>query len=302
MYIYNMKLTIVIPTRGDKNMQNSIKCLQKQTFKDFEAIFVVDRLIINDEKRVKDRRIHYITNINSDFISKQNASYNRNFGIKQAKGEYILLMDDDEWFEESYLENYLVLRDEYRKKLAKDFVLVPTLMYRKTGHIQSQWFSHFNYLLSRPIPQVLWNKSRDYIQMYSWNSLLAPAYIFKEYPFDEEMDFVYEDLDFSYSIHRAWYPIIVLRDLKIYHMERDKTALEHLWIGNEHSAYKKFKHKMMFIKKNASTVDLIVFYIFGFLWHPMWLTLYLLKYPFKTHTFVIIKSIRKGVFYKHSIK
>lgn len=47
-------------------------------------------------------------------------------------------MDDDERFEDDYLEISLALRNDYREKLGKDFVLTPTLMYRKTGHIQSQ--------------------------------------------------------------------------------------------------------------------------------------------------------------------
>lgn len=40
-----MKLSIVIPTRGDQNMQNITECLQRQTFKDFEVIFVIDKLL-----------------------------------------------------------------------------------------------------------------------------------------------------------------------------------------------------------------------------------------------------------------
>jgi hypothetical protein len=33
--------------------------------------------------------------------------------------------------------------------------------------------------------------------MFSGNSLLAPAHIFKDHPFDERLDFVAEDLDFT---------------------------------------------------------------------------------------------------------
>ena len=47
-------------------------------------------------------------------------------------------MDDDERFEDDYLERSLALWDHYHDKLKKDFVLTPTLMYRKTGHIQNQ--------------------------------------------------------------------------------------------------------------------------------------------------------------------
>lgn len=40
-----MKLSVVIPTRGDQNMKNITQCLANQTFKDFEVIFVVDKKI-----------------------------------------------------------------------------------------------------------------------------------------------------------------------------------------------------------------------------------------------------------------
>lgn len=278
-------------------MQNSVECLQRQTFKDFEVIFVVDRIVTRDEERGTRWNIRYITHINSDFRPQKNASYNRNFGIKEAKGEYILLMDDDEWFEDDYLENSLALRDEYHEKLGKDFVLTPTLMYRKTGHIQSQWFSHFNYRLSRPIPQVLWHKSRDYIQMYSWNSLLAPAQIFKENLFDEHLDFVYEDLDFTYNIHRVGYPIIVLRDLKIYHMERDKTILEQARVGNEYSAYRKAKHRILFVKKYGTFAQKIQFYLFWFRGQPGWLIIKVLRFAPWREKWKLTRAIVRGTFY-----
>ena len=79
--------------------------------------------------------------------------------------------------------------------------------------------------------------------------------------FDEKIDFVYEDLDFTYRIHKAHIPIIVLRDLKIYHMERDKTLLEMARVGHELQAYKKAKHRIVFIKKHANLVQKLQFYL-----------------------------------------
>jgi hypothetical protein len=46
-------------------------------------------------------------------------------------------MDDDERFEDDYLEKNIEFREKYRKIIKKDFVLTPTLMYRKTGHVQN---------------------------------------------------------------------------------------------------------------------------------------------------------------------
>ena len=64
-------------------------------------------------------------------------------------------MDDDERFPEDYLERSMNLRFKYREELGRDLVLTATLMYRKTGEIQNQGFSRFNYRLSRPIIQKL---------------------------------------------------------------------------------------------------------------------------------------------------
>lgn len=82
-----------------------------------------------------------MTNLNSSFRTQRdekepmiggNASTLRNYGIHAAQGEFILLMDDDEWFEDDYLAQNVSLWEKYRNIIKKDFVLTPTLMYRKT--------------------------------------------------------------------------------------------------------------------------------------------------------------------------
>ena len=286
-------------------MKNIIACLQSQTFKDFEVIFVVDRHLTAPGEFIPHGNIHYITNLNSSFRTQRdaqepmigwNASTLRNYWITTAKGEFILLMDDDEWFEDDYIEKNIYFWAKYKHILKQDFVLTPTLMYRKTGRVQNRGFKYFDFRLSRPIPLKL-TKERDYVQMYSWNSLFAPAHIFKETLFDEELDFVYEDLDFSYRIHRAWYPIIVLRDLQICHMERNKSKLEEARVGNEHAAYRKAKHRMLFVKKYGNILQKIQFYLLGFRGQPLRLMLKVLLYAQGKQKWNLIKAIWKWTFY-----
>lgn len=288
-----MRLSVVIPTRGDQNMHNIISCFESQTFKDFEVIFVVDKHLITNYTNTPN--IRYITNLNSNLKpNTNNASYLRNFGIEASEGEFIQLMDDDERFPENYLEQSLELRFTYREELGRDFVLTPTLMYRKTGQIQNQGFASFNFRFSRPIPQNLWNKQRDYIQMYSGNSLLAPARIFQKIKFDEKIDFVYEDLDFTYRIHKAHIPLIVLRELKIYHMERDKTLLEMARVGHELQAYKKAKHRIVFVKKYANRIQKLQFYLLGFRGQPLRLIGKVLRHGKGKEKWKIIRAIGRG--------
>jgi cellulose synthase/poly-beta-1,6-N-acetylglucosamine synthase-like glycosyltransferase len=66
-----MKLSVIIPTRGDQNMRNSIEYLQNQTFKDFEVIFIVDRHLIEVGTFTSHGNIQYITNLNSSFRSQR---------------------------------------------------------------------------------------------------------------------------------------------------------------------------------------------------------------------------------------
>lgn len=119
-------------------MHNIIQCLQRQTFRDFEVFFIIDKKIENYELRIanyeflRQSNVRCITHANTNFHPHNNASYNRNFGIKMAQGEYLLLMDDDEQFDDDYLERNIQLREKYRQIIKKDFVLTPTLMYRKT--------------------------------------------------------------------------------------------------------------------------------------------------------------------------
>lgn|GEM_PF-1275454 len=75
-----MKLSVVIPTRGDQNMRNIIECLHNQTFKDFEVIFVVDKHLTNNESRITNyefKNIHYISEA-THAIPHNNASALRN--------------------------------------------------------------------------------------------------------------------------------------------------------------------------------------------------------------------------------
>lgn len=72
-----MKLSVVIPTRGDQNMKNIIECLHRQTFKDFEVIFVVDKHLDPETVFHDTGNIHYVSE-KTNAIPHNNASALRN--------------------------------------------------------------------------------------------------------------------------------------------------------------------------------------------------------------------------------
>jgi glycosyltransferase involved in cell wall biosynthesis len=136
-----MKLSVVFGTRGNQqaipHLERIFHCLEAQTFQDFKILVVVDRKFegeeeyrgflnsslrspafhsaLNDEKHSK--KIRFFTNLNSDFVPQGSggASYVRNFGLQQVDTELVQLFDDDNGFEETYLEKAVQKYDEKKK-------------------------------------------------------------------------------------------------------------------------------------------------------------------------------------------
>lgn len=326
------KLTVVFPTRPNiQNIKWLLWSLDKQTFQDFKVIVLIDSLLNQKEfdelkkqalqwlEKITDK-INFISNINSDFVPQKWVSYVRNYGIKLADTEFLNLFDDDEILKTNYLEKSFEIYDvilsemkwneEYKKKDSSlcsewqkwskwEFVLVPKLMFRQTWQIQNEWFDYYNFWTSRPHSfHFKWEKFAQ-IQMFSGNSLFGPTKIFQEILFDERFDFVYEDLEFTYRIYRAWYPIFISSELEIYHMERDKTLLENARIGSEFQCYRKARHRMRFIKKNATKLQKFQFYLLWFWAQPLRLIWKILVFApvknWKTLIWALIRGTVDGI-------
>jgi GT2 family glycosyltransferase len=175
------------------------------------------------------------------------------------------------------------------------FVLVPKLMFRQTGKIQNEWFDYYNFWTSRPhLFHFHAGEKIAQIQMFSWNSLFWPTKIFQEVLFDERFDFVYEDLEFTYRIHKAGYPIFISSELEIFHMERDKTLLEDARIGSEFQCHRKARHRMRFVRKNATWRQKIQFYCLWFRAQPLRLISKIIRFAPKKDRRILIWAIVRG--------
>ena len=88
-----MKYSIIIPAHNSEQyIQKALQSVREQTFKDYELIVICDSCTDNTEKIVKDYGA--ITKA----VNYQNIGMTRNEGLDMATGEYILFLDDDDWF------------------------------------------------------------------------------------------------------------------------------------------------------------------------------------------------------------
>ena len=102
------KATVVITTynRAATLRDRSVASVRKQTYQDWECI-VVDDGSSDDTEAVmqslikEDPRIRYFKKENDGMSAE------RNFGVRQSRGEYIAFLDDDDEFLPNYLERLM---------------------------------------------------------------------------------------------------------------------------------------------------------------------------------------------------
>lgn len=138
-----MLVSLIMPTlnRFD-DIYIFMDSLLEQTYKDFELI-IVDQ---NDNDKVKEIVDKYVDRLEIKYIKsdKKGLSYNRNIGIKAAKGDVLAFPDDDCAYKQDTIEkaiNFFKKNQEYKIYSCKtmDFNEVDTFkrMYNGTCDINS---------------------------------------------------------------------------------------------------------------------------------------------------------------------
>ncbi len=97
------RVTILLPTKnGSKHIRESLESVLAQKFSDWELLIIDNGSTDNTAQIIKsftDGRIKYFS-----YTEKQGIQYALNFGLKQAAGEYIARIDDDDiWASEEKL-------------------------------------------------------------------------------------------------------------------------------------------------------------------------------------------------------
>jgi len=98
---------IIVNYNGKKWLKKLFDSLLSQTYQDFEIVFV-DNASNDDSIRFiknnyKDEKIKIVKNLNNLGFASGN-----NLGINNCSGEYILLLNNDTWVENDFLEKILV--------------------------------------------------------------------------------------------------------------------------------------------------------------------------------------------------
>lgn len=111
--------SIIVPVYNtSKYLEKCLESIINQTFNYYEIIVVNDGSTDNSEKII-DKFCNKYSNIKK--INKINGGLSdaRNYGIKEAKGEYLLFLDSDDYFDNNLLEKINTVLEEKKYDLVK---------------------------------------------------------------------------------------------------------------------------------------------------------------------------------------
>ena len=90
--------SVIVPEHNsEKFMRKGLDSIKEQTFTDYELIIVCDACTDNTVNIAKE----YTDKVFE--IDKKRCGAARNLGLDNAKGQWILFMDDDDWFLHNYV-------------------------------------------------------------------------------------------------------------------------------------------------------------------------------------------------------
>ena len=93
------KFSIIIPMHNvEKYLKKCLDSVVDQTYKNYEVIIIDDGSTDNSKQIAKKYKFNLIE---SEFVGVSEA---RNIAIKEAKGEYLIFLDSDDWWDKDLLK------------------------------------------------------------------------------------------------------------------------------------------------------------------------------------------------------
>lgn len=119
----NPEVSVIIPTYNSKQyIAQALESVLTQTYRNLEVILIDDAshdLTVEIARGFQDRRLKIFSN-----NQNRGVSYGRNFGIRQAQGKWIALLDSDDWYAPTRLEKLIALAEANDADLIADDLLL----------------------------------------------------------------------------------------------------------------------------------------------------------------------------------
>ncbi|MDM8218489.1 glycosyltransferase family 2 protein [Parasutterella secunda] len=215
-YSQSVILSVISPVyNGSKYLEPFLRSVLQQSFPHFELIMVDDGSTDSSVEIIKsyqknDSRIHLIGQ------NHKGAGSARNFGLSQAKGQYIIFLDCDDWFNDDFFKT-MIDRIEVDQS---DIAVCEFFIYnQQTGETEkfvipetrNQKIERINLVFDIFAPNP-WTK------LYRFSFLKKNELLFQEIPSCNDWSFAYTSLACAEKIS-------VIREPLVYYRTKTNTSI-----------------------------------------------------------------------------
>lgn len=222
-----IEVSVIVPVHNSENyLEECLNSLHVQRFKDIEILCIDD----NSTDRTRDIISKYIS-IDSRFvlITDENGSYGHkiNIGIERASGEYISILESDDFYTDETLEClYLAIKNNHADYVDSDYFEVRTVgqryhycycsKYRDTNRYDSAIYGNENHNALKSGTSAIWTGlyNRDFLRK---NNVRL----------NESAGASYQDISFRFLIGcAARLSVHLSKGLYFYRCDNEKSSVQ----------------------------------------------------------------------------
>lgn len=147
--------SVIVPEHNSSAfMRKGLDSIKEQTFKDYELIIICDACTDNTADIARE----YTDKVYE--ISQRTAGASRNLGLEKSTGEWILFMDDDDWWLHEYAFEMLA----QKLKETKEDILCFSFIFKGQGYAKCDLWD------------AIWNKAwrKSFIESKPYRFPLTP--------------------------------------------------------------------------------------------------------------------------------
>lgn len=265
-----MKLvSVIIPTYNRAQMVcDCIDSVLASTYENLEII-IVDNASSDNTVEIVNRKYGVGKRVNVLALqSNLMAAGGRNEGIKIAKGDYILFIDNDNIINKDMIE---ILVAEMEKD--NHIGLVGPISVNRYAD-ETMWLVSGDYHFFSSRPKTLYSGKRidevklkkKYLTCYSPNTMMVSRKAIELVGgFDKSYYAMYEEADFGYRIKEAGFLEYIVTDARTEHLgfvnKDEQVKLRNLGIEFPERAYHYAKNRTVFMRKYAKWYHMISYYL-----------------------------------------
>ena len=256
-------VSVVIVTKDrPKEVGKAMASIYRQTYKPIEVVLVDNGSINRVSDLIKDkyRKTKIISN-----LTYRGAAGGRNLGFLNTKGEFIFFMDDDAFADKDAISQLIKVAQQD----PKIGIVGPKIYYANKKNVIQGIGHNINLLTGRVIGIGVGKQDFGQYEKIIDIPMIGCAWMVKRGVFnkigkyDEDFFIPYEDSDFSIRARKADFRICYVPKAHIWHSSHYNLDIPQSiqWLGiiNAERAYRISRNKIIFMKKHAHFLNLLIF-------------------------------------------